>query len=70
MSDIDTTRFNFIRLYIYINIIMGIHHATRTIGHRLKQGLEIAGTLKGLYDVGSTIYKVGKVVAPIIGALL
>jgi len=49
---------------------MGIHHAARALGHRLKQGLEVAGTLKGIYDIGSTVYKVGKVVAPIIGALL
>lgn len=49
---------------------MGIHQASRSIGHRLKQGLEVAGTLKGIYDLGSTMYKVGKVVAPIMAALI
>ena len=56
--------------FIFFYIFMGIHHASRTIGHRLKQGLEVAGTLKGIYDIGSTVYKIGKVAAPLIGALL
>jgi len=29
-----------------------------------------AGTLKSIYDIGSTIYKVGRIAAPIISALL
>ncbi len=49
---------------------MGIQQTTRAVGHRLKQGLEVAGALKGIYDLGHTVYKVGKVVAPIIAGLL
>jgi len=32
--------------------------------------INAAGTLKSIYDIGSTIYKVGKIAAPIISALL
>jgi len=32
--------------------------------------INAAGTLKSIYDIGSTIYKVGKIAAPITSALL
>ena len=49
---------------------MGLGHFMGHVHHKLKQGLDVANTLKGLYDVGKTVYSVGRVVAPIVGALL
>lgn len=49
---------------------MGLQHFLGHVHHRVKQGLDVAATLKGVYDVGSAVYRVGRVVAPIVGALL
>jgi len=35
-----------------------------------QKSVNTAGTLKGIYDIGSTMYKIGKVAVPIIRALL
>ena len=49
---------------------MGLGHFLGRVHHKVKQGLEVATTLKGLYDVGKTVYTIGRVAAPIVGALL
>ena len=41
-----------------------------TIGHKVRQGLEIAGTLKGMYDLGSTVYRGVQIAAPLIAGLM
>lgn len=48
------------------------HSATyaRSFGNKVKQGLEIAGTLKGMYDIGSTIYHGVRIAAPVIAGLM
>ena len=43
---------------------------TRRIGDKVQQGLKIAGTLKGMYDIGSTIYKGVQIAAPIVAGLM
>ena len=43
---------------------------TRHFGNKLKQGLKIAGTLKSMYDIGSTIYKGVQFAAPIVAGLM
>jgi len=43
---------------------------TRRIGDKVKQGLKIAGTLKGMYDIGSTIYQGARIAAPVIAGLM
>ena len=44
------------------------------IGQKIISGVQtastIAGTLKTAYDVGKTIYSVGRVVAPIVAGLI
>lgn len=37
-----------------------------SIGQKVKTGLEIAGTVKGIYDLGRSIYGAYQVVAPAI----
>jgi len=53
---------------------MGLSHSfkksTASIGSKVRQGLEIAGTLKGMYDIGSTIYKGARFAAPLVAGLL
>lgn len=39
-----------------------------SIGQKVKTGLEIAGTVKGLYDIGRSIYGAYQVVRPAIAA--
>jgi hypothetical protein len=41
-----------------------------SIGNKVRQGVEIAGTLKGMYDIGSTIYRGARIVAPLLSGLL
>ena len=43
---------------------------TRHFGDKVKQGLKIAGTLKSMYDIGSTIYKGVQFAAPIVACLM
>ena len=43
---------------------------TRNFGNMVKQGLKIAGTLKSMYDIGSTIYKGVQFAAPIVAGLM
>jgi hypothetical protein len=43
---------------------------TQSIGNKVRQGLEIAGTLKGIYDIGSTVYTGVQFAAPIIAGLM
>lgn len=43
---------------------------TRRIGDKVQQGLKIAGTLKGMYDIGNTIYKGVQFAAPIVAGLM
>ena len=43
---------------------------THSIGNKVRHGLEIAGTLKGMYDIGSTVYKGVALAAPIIAGLM
>jgi hypothetical protein len=43
---------------------------TRRIGDKVQPFLKIAGTLKGMYDIGSTIYKGVQIAAPIVAALM
>jgi hypothetical protein len=67
-------------LYVYKNIIvytkyilMGLQNRSKpsnTIGHKVRQGLEIAGTLKGMYDLGSTLYRGAQFAAPLIAGLM
>ena len=42
----------------------------RRIGHKIQQGLEIAGTLKSMYELGSTIYKGVQIAAPIVAGMM
>ncbi len=53
---------------------MGAHRAkpdyARHFGDKLRQGIKIAGALKGMYDIGSTIYKGVQIAAPLIAGLL
>jgi len=47
------------------------HKSTaHAIGHKVRQGMEVAGTLKGLYDIGTTVYKGVKFAAPLIAGLM
>jgi hypothetical protein len=41
-----------------------------SIGQKVKQGAEIIGTLKGIYDTGKVIYNGVQAAAPIIAGLL
>ena len=44
------------------------------IGQKIVSGVQtastIAGTIKTAYDVGKTLYSVGKVVAPVVAGLI
>ena len=40
------------------------------IGQKVQQAAEIAGTLKGIYDVGSALYQGFQYAAPIVSALI
>ena len=42
----------------------------RHFGNKVKQGLKIAGTLKSMYDIGSTIYKGIQFAARIVAGLM
>ena len=44
--------------------------ALHSIGNKVRQGMEIAGTLKGIYDTGSAVYKGATFAAPIIAGLM
>ena len=44
--------------------------STAAIGNKVRQGMEIAGTLKGIYDIGSTVYKGARFAAPLLAGLL
>ena len=52
---------------------MGLPHSfkksTAAIGSKIRQGLEVAGTLKGMYDIGSTVYQGARFAAPLIAGL-
>ena len=41
-----------------------------SIGNKIKNGLEFAGTVKGLYDVGRTIYQGVSTYGPIFSSSL
>lgn len=41
-----------------------------SLGQKVKQGLELAGTLKGMYDLGSTVYRGAQIAAPLLAGLL
>ena len=41
-----------------------------SVGQKLQQGLELAVTAKGIYDVGKTIYSAGRLAAPLLLAAL
>ena len=49
-------------------------NAKTNIGQKILSGVQtastIAGTLKTAYDVGKSIYSVGRVVAPIVAGLI
>ena len=53
---------------------MGLPHSfkksTAAIGSKIRQGLEVAGTIKGMYDIGTTIYKGARIAAPLIAGFL
>jgi hypothetical protein len=51
------------RKHHHVGLIQGI-------GHKVKHLAEIAGTVKGLYDTGRTIYTAAQVAAPYIEAAL
>jgi hypothetical protein len=36
------------------------------IGHKLKQGVEFGLALKGIYDIGKTLYAAAQILAPIL----
>jgi hypothetical protein len=38
------------------------------IGEKVRNAAEIAGALKGIYDIGRTIYTVGRTVAPYVAS--
>jgi len=40
------------------------------VGQKIHHAVAIAGMAKGLYDVGRTIYTIGRAVAPVAGALM
>ena len=44
--------------------------ALHSIGNKVRQGIEVAGTLKGIYDIGSAVYKGATFAAPIIAGLM
>ena len=41
-----------------------------SMGNKIKNGLEFAGTVKGMYDVGRTIYQGVSTYGPIISSAL
>ena len=43
---------------------------TRNFGNKVKQGLKKAGTLKSMYDIGSTVYKGVQFAAPLVASLM
>ena len=43
---------------------------THSIGNEVRQGLEIAGTLKGMYNIGHTVFRGVQFAAPIIAGLV
>ena len=49
-------------------------HIKSTVGQKIISGVQtassIAGTIKTAYEVGKGIYSVGRVVAPIVAALI
>ena len=38
-------------------------------GQKVKNMVEMVGTIKGIYDTGRTIYNVAKVAGPVLGLL-
>ena len=44
--------------------------ALHSIGNKVRQGIEVAGTLKGMYDIGNAVYKGAKFAAPITAGLM
>ena len=51
------------------------HHIQQLTGvkgavHTVEQGLKLYGTLKGVYDIGRSVYQGVQVAAPIIAGLL
>ena len=51
------------------------HHQQEMTGvkgflHTVESGLKLYGTLKGVYDVGSSVLAAGRTVAPIIAGML
>jgi hypothetical protein len=41
-----------------------------SLGGKVKNAAEIAGTVKGIFDLGKTIYSGVRAVAPVVAALL
>ena len=41
-----------------------------SIGEKLKQGAEMLGTIKGIYDTGKVIYNGVQTIAPIVAGIL
>ena len=51
------------------------HHIPQLTGlkgamHTVEQGLKLYGTLKGVYDIGRSVYQGVQIAAPIIAGLL
>ena len=40
------------------------------VGNKVRQGIEIAGTAKGLYEAGKFLYHTGRAIAPYVGSAL
>ena len=51
----------------FLNNTSKIFHS---VGQKLQHLPQVIGTMKGLYDVGKTIYTAGKAVAPFVSMLI
>ena len=50
--------------------VKGAVLSTGTVAGPVEQGLKLYGTLKGVYDIGRSVYQGVQVAAPIIAGLL
>ena len=54
----------------HIQQLTGVKGAVGTVAGTVEQGLKLYGTLKGVYDIGRSVYQGVQVAAPIIAGLL
>ena len=48
------------------NYRMNKHHGlSQGLGHKMKDIAKLAGTVKGIYDTGGTVYSIASAAAPV-----